>query len=337
MDFNAARVETIHGLRRGLRVLKFLQSQPIASLHEIYIATRISKPSLLRVLNTLMAEGWVSRRLADGRYRLNASGGVVRKGDRYDRVAEAAAPVLFRLCEKVKWPSVLFVPAADYMEGRETSRPLNPFVVRTVQGSIIRARISWLMTGTGRDYLAWCPEKERERILQRLRKSDKPCYRLARDPKRLARILGETRRRGYGVRDPGSVGGRYGDPPQDDGLAGIAMALRDGPRVHGAINILWIKTAFTVDEFATRHLADLQAAALEIVSSLRYPDRGFIQQPPTSSRSRRSPRAAIVRPKTSSRSRPRVQRDCSPASSEGRELGSHPFVMTRHTNKRTWL
>src|ERR1700752_2685679 len=103
------RVETIQGLQRGLRVLKFLQSQPIASLHEIFIATRISKPSLMRVLNTLEGERLVSRRLADGRYRLNASGGVARKRDRYDRVAEAAAPVLFRLCEKVKWPSDLCV------------------------------------------------------------------------------------------------------------------------------------------------------------------------------------------------------------------------------------
>lgn len=263
------RVEKIQGLQRGLRVLKFLQSQPIASLHEIFIATRVSKPSLVRVLNTLEGEGLVSRRLADGRYRLNASGGVVRRHDRYDPVAEAAAPVLFRLCQKVKWPSDLFVPAGDYMEGRETSRPLSPFVVRTVQGSIIGARISWLMTGTGRDYLAWCPENERDRILHRLRRSDKPCDRLARDPKRLARILAETRRRGYGIRDPGFVGGRYGDPPQDDGLMGIAMALRDGPRVYGAINIIWIKTAFTVDEFATRHLADLQAAAREIIHALR--------------------------------------------------------------------
>jgi IclR family mhp operon transcriptional activator len=41
-------------------------------------------------------------------------------------------------------------------------------------------------------------------------------------------------------------------------------------RVHGSINILWIRTAFTVEEFAARHLADLQAAAAEIVESLRH-------------------------------------------------------------------
>ena len=62
------------------------------------------------------------------------------------------------------------------------------------------------MTGVGRAYLAWCPEKEREEILQRLRKSDNPQDRLARDPKRLERILSETRRGGYATRDPSFIG-----------------------------------------------------------------------------------------------------------------------------------
>jgi IclR family mhp operon transcriptional activator len=35
------------------------------------------------------------------------------------------------------------------------------------------------------------------------------------------------------------------------------------------MNILWIRKAFTVEEFAAQHLADLQDAAREIVSSLQ--------------------------------------------------------------------
>jgi IclR family mhp operon transcriptional activator len=121
----------------------------------------------------------------------------------------------------------------------------------------------------GRAYLAFCPEQERNDILQLLRSSDKPKDRLARDPKRLDRILAETRARGYGTRDPIFTGGNFGIPPFDDGLAAIAVPLLDRTRVHGSINILWVKAAFTIEEFANRHLADLQAAAAEIVDSLR--------------------------------------------------------------------
>jgi hypothetical protein len=45
--------------------------------------------------------------------------------------------------------------------------------------------------------------------------------------------------------------------------------LLDRTRVHGSINILWIKTAVTVKDFAAQHLTDLQAAAREIVAAIR--------------------------------------------------------------------
>lgn len=99
-ELKVSKVETIRGLDRGLQVLKFLHSVPISSLHDIHRATAISKPSLLRILNTLERAGVVARRLADGRYRLSAFTEVARKRDRYDRVAEAAAPVLARLCQR---------------------------------------------------------------------------------------------------------------------------------------------------------------------------------------------------------------------------------------------
>jgi len=182
------KAETIKGLERGLRVLQALQAQPISSLHDLHMSTRISKPSLLRILNTLQQAGLISRRLADGYYRI-----------------------------------------------------------------------------------AFCPEQERQDILARLRRSENPDDRLARDPKRLDRIRAETRQRGYGTRDPTFTGWQHGNPPRDDGLAAITVPLLDRGRVHGAINILWLKNAFTVEQFATMHLADLRTAANEIVSSLQTP------------------------------------------------------------------
>lgn len=263
-----ARAETIRGLERGLQVLQALQAIPISSLHDIHLATSISKPSLLRILHTLEQFGMVSRRLADGHYRISSFTRTAGKRDRYDRVAEAAAPVLDRLCQKVSWPSDLFVPAGDHMERRETSRAQSPYVSHPSYMIRIGGPVNWLMTGVGRAYLAFCPDREREEILQRLRKSDQPEDQLAHDRKLVDKVLAETRGKGYGTRSPGFVGGYYGNP-QDDGLAGIAVPLLDRGRVYGSINILWIRTAMTTEQCATRHLSDLKAAADEIVRSLR--------------------------------------------------------------------
>jgi IclR family mhp operon transcriptional activator len=263
--------QTIKGLERGLQVLQFLQSNPISSLHEVHTSTKISKPSLLRILHTLERSGLVSRRLGDGRYRVSANlTRMARRRAGYDRIAEAAAPVLDRLCQQISWPSDLLVPAGDHMEIVETSQTHSPFLIKV---SGIGQPVNWLLSAVGRVYLAFCADKEREAILQRLRKSDKPEDRLAHDPKRLDLVLTETRSRGYGTRDPAFGGGAYGNPPVDDGLAAIAIPLLDRTRVHGSVNILWIKTAFTIEEFAERHLADLRAAAAEIVDSLRASTR----------------------------------------------------------------
>jgi len=261
-----AKSSTIRGLERGLQVLTALDATPIATLHDLHDLTGIPKPSLLRILNTLEQAGLVSRRLGDGRYRISVNlAFTARKRDRYERLAEAAAPVLDRLCQRLSWPSDLVVPAGDHLENRETSRTQSPYVI---QRDRVGHRINWLLSAVGRAYLAFCPDKERQKILAAVRKSDQPEDRLARDPKRLERILAETRARGYGTREAGFLGGYYGRAPYDDGLAAIAVPILDGKRVHGALNLLWTRQAFTVEEFAARHLADLHAAVEEIVNSL---------------------------------------------------------------------
>ena len=115
-ETDMAKTETIRGLERGLRVLQFLQTHPIASLSQLHAGTKFSKPSLLRILRTLERNGLVARRLGDGCYRLGARHTyLVPRRARYDRVAEAAAPVLDHLCRRIScatrsggkacWPS----------------------------------------------------------------------------------------------------------------------------------------------------------------------------------------------------------------------------------------
>lgn len=257
----------ISSLERGLRVLQALQMRPDSSLHELYGLTSISKPSLLRILHTLSRSGVITRRLGDGRYRIGATlSHAPSRREHRDRIAEAGAPVLERLCQRVSWPSDLMVPAGDHMEICETNRARSPFLL---QQERIGLPVAWLRSATGTAYLAYCSARERQRVVDLLRVSTRPEDRLAREPARLNAILGEVRARGYGIRDPQHTGGYYGGPPHSDGLFAISVPLRDGPRVLGAINILWLKNASSIEVFAARHLGELQDAADEIVRSVR--------------------------------------------------------------------
>ena len=187
-----------------------------------------------------------------------------RKRDRYDRVAEAAAPVLDRLCQKVSRPSDLMVPAGDHVEIRESSRVRTPFSIYFMHDRI-GTPVNWTLSAVGRAYLAFFFDKGRDRILALLRKSELPEDRLARDPKRLERILTETRMNGYGTRDPTFGGGAYGRQAPD-GLAGIAVPLLDKGRVHGVANIIWAKAACTIDDMD-------QASQVSFLSVLKIPLR----------------------------------------------------------------
>jgi IclR family mhp operon transcriptional activator len=255
----------IRGLERGLRVFKILQQSAALTLADLHDATGLPKPTLKRILSTLESAGMVHRGIDDRRYRISARlTRIKRKADPSDRVAEAAAPVLDRLCRKIVWPSDLAVPAGDHMEIRETSRTLSPFVFNSAR---IGYRINWLLTALGRVYLAHCPADERERIVAQLRRSKNPQDKLAHQPERLEAVLAETRSRGYGLRDPNFFGG-YNDDLFDDQLQGIAVPVIEDGKVHGCINILWIRRALAVDDMIRQHLADLKAAAAEISSRL---------------------------------------------------------------------
>src|SRR5262249_61203295 len=157
-----------------------------------------------------------------------------------DRLAEAAAPVMDRLCRRVSWPSDLMVPAGDHMEIAETNRTRSPFLL---QQERVGLAVNWLMSAVGRAYLAFCPSREKQRIVEILRTSSKPEDRLAREPDRLNAILAETRGRRYGTRDPAHPGGYYGGPPHADGLLAIAVPLRGGGPGLGAIHICCVGPA----------------------------------------------------------------------------------------------
>jgi IclR family transcriptional regulator, mhp operon transcriptional activator len=106
------------------------------------------------------------------------------------------------------------VPAGDHLEIRESSRVRTPFETCFLQDRI--TPVNWMLSAVGRAYLAYCPKPECQKLLALLRRSDKPENRLARDTRRVDRILAEARAKGYGTRDPSFVGGAYGRQAPED-------------------------------------------------------------------------------------------------------------------------
>jgi IclR family mhp operon transcriptional activator len=143
------------------------------------------------------------------------------------------------------------------MEVLETNSPRSYF--DDIPLGPIGFRANMLRSASGRAYLAFCPDSEREAVLQRLREKGQPGYEKAHDAKWVQRIVETTRLRGYSLRDPDFGGHFYKTREEiDDARQTIAMPIRVNGHVLGCINLTWKKTLMTVTQVVKRHLVTLR-------------------------------------------------------------------------------
>ncbi len=253
------KVKTITSLSRGLDVLRALQAMRAASLHDLHRTTGFAKSTLTRILHTLHKHGMVWQRMVDGAYLPSHSLQQRAQLDDADWLVEIASPVLENLCRNVSWPSVLTIPRLEYVEVIETNRPKAYF--DDIPLGPIGFRANMLRSASGRAYLAFCPEREYEAVLNRLRLRNQPGDEQAHDAAGMRSIVEATRARGFSVRDP-DFGGHFSKLrcDADDRRNSIAMPIRVNGHVLGCINLTWKAQTTTLGEVVKRHLGALSDA-----------------------------------------------------------------------------
>jgi len=253
------KVKPIRGLARGLQVLSALQEMRAGSLHDLNRATKIPKSTLTRIVLTLYQEKMIWQRMADGAYLPSHSLQERAQLDNADWLVEIASPVLESLCQKVRWPSVLTIPRLDYVEVLETNNLLSYF--DDIPLGPVGFRANTLRSASGRAYLAFCPDAEREAVLQRLRERGQPGNERAHDDAYIKQMVKTTRLRGYSVRDV-DFGGHYDKTRSDfnDERNSIAMPIRLNEQVLGCVNLTWKSKLMTVTQIVQKHLASLRKA-----------------------------------------------------------------------------
>jgi len=250
-------VKTIRALSRGLDVMRTLEREGAATLHELAQRTRLPKPTLMRVLQTLEGEGYVRRGIGDRLYRHNVRGIRPPEGGWKAVLTEVAAPILDRLCNTVLWPSDLGIYEDGVIHVQETTRRLSPFLLNR---DVLRADIHVLPSAMGRAVLAWSGAAQREAILARLARSRRAPDRPARDRGAMEALIEETRTRGYASRMPGY----YISHRREADVSAIAKPILLRGEAIGAVNLAWVSGAMGEHDFVARYLAPLATAASRI-------------------------------------------------------------------------
>lgn len=252
-----AMVKNIAALARGLVVIETLQESGPISLVELQNRTGLAKATLLRILRTLVEQGWVFRGLGDSRYRLRAELRIrSRPPGEHEHLIERAGPVLERLQQQTGWPSSIAVRDQYRMHILEsTSRALS----LQLNYRVIGFRVHFPCSALGRAYLAYCPDSEREELLSALARSSDPRDRIVTAPDWIAQTLREVRERGYGTRMARYWLSPY-SPPEPLNAIAIPITLPDG-KVLAALNLVWLAGAASTDTIVRDYLSCLREAA----------------------------------------------------------------------------
>ena len=246
----------IQPVTRALDVLEALNKRDATSLNVLHQETGYPKSSLVRVLDALIAAGYVEQIARRTGYRttarvLNLAGGFSER----DRVVDVAEPLMREFTSRHRWPVTLATYAGQSMRLRFTTTKDSPLSPDRPRGT---ASFPMLDSALGRAYLAFCQKGERALILKVLAASSAPHLRPARDPEPLERLFATIRRNGYAVTGP--IAG-------DRGL-GLALPLVKKRQVLASITMRIYRSSMSEAEAARRYLPALQELAGDIVRAL---------------------------------------------------------------------
>lgn len=220
----------VQSVRRALDVLATLNRLQIASIGNLHDAIGLPKPTIVRMLDTLISEGYVIRDNLCGGYRLTHKVRALDAG--YDGIAEileASRHFSVELTEKIKWPVGIGVLDGNAMAVRFWTGPISPWVHAS---TLLGRRPNLYTSAMGRAWIAFCPEDEREALIQRFRTVSGRFN--AEEEAQYRSLLDRIRADGYAHRAPNT------EPLRN---TTVAMPMRYDGRVLASITVSFFTSA----------------------------------------------------------------------------------------------
>ncbi|ERF81975.1 DNA-binding transcriptional regulator [Bradyrhizobium viridifuturi] len=243
----------VRAFKRGLDVLTEVNRSGGVRAADVARALDLPRPTVYRLLETLEELGYIARSASDDRYRVTRLASSL--GDGYNPsvvICQAAAPYLNELSKTLVWPVDLSTYENAAMVVQETTHSRSPM---SIDRGMIGKRLPILRTSAGRAYLAASAERERNLIVNHLRRIDEADDRPFLGGDWLERMIAETRERGYGVRNEGEYNPK---------TASIAVPIVRDEAVFGCISIIWIRSALSLEDAVSQFVMPMRQAAAAI-------------------------------------------------------------------------
>jgi IclR family mhp operon transcriptional activator len=236
----------IEPVRRSFLLLEALSHRRTSTLPVLTGETGLPRPTVVRLLHTLIALGYAARVSRQQGYRLTDRVLGLAESIRFvDHLVDAAMPHMRRFTEEHGWPLYLATLSQGAIIIRHSTAPESPMAF---EGAGLNLRRPVLISALGRAWLAFCPDEERRAILRDIGGVT------PRQETALDGVLARVRRDGYA----------FTQPPRPTRLHGMAVAIRRGPRVLGSLSMRFPRSAMSEPEVGQRFGKRLQALARAI-------------------------------------------------------------------------
>jgi IclR family mhp operon transcriptional activator len=240
-----------------LALLKELNRQRNTTVEQLHRATGLPKPTIMRLLGTLVEAGLVRKGERGIGYHVTADVLTLSSGFQGGPlVAEAGRSWAIKLTQRLRWPAAIAVPDAGRIAisySTAAMSAVSPF------HATIGVRFSLVTRGLGRAYLAWCPAAERRILLSLLAASTDPEDRPPNLQQVVRAIVATTRRQGYALRDP---------QVEPRSSCTVAVPIMLGESVAGTIGFSYFRSAVSARALTEELVPALKQASREITASM---------------------------------------------------------------------
>ncbi|MEJ8573000.1 IclR family transcriptional regulator domain-containing protein [Microbaculum marinum] len=260
-DLSRRSYPPVESVCRALEILNAVNKLRIASINGLYEETKFPKSTIVRMLETLMSEGYVARDNMCGGYRVTSRVRELSSGyEGISRIIEVARPLAIDLTRRTKWPVAIGVMDGDEIAIQFWTGAISPWNT----DSILGLRPDMEHSAMGRTYLAFCPAAERERHLARFRADPERNFDDSAE-RRFRLLLEQVRSEGYAQRDPRTWPYRR---------TTFCMPIREGDTVHAMISTSYFTTAIPKHKLAEQIIEPLRCTTTKIEEAFAFMNSG---------------------------------------------------------------
>ncbi|MDE0929165.1 MAG: helix-turn-helix domain-containing protein [Halioglobus sp.] len=246
--------DVIEPIARALSIMSAMNQHRLSTISDLHRVTGLPKPTVHRILATLISCGYVGKDIDRSVYMLTDQ--VLSLSSGYGKEAwllQVGTPVARRITQEVKWPVAIGIFDYNTIVVQYSTRPYSEFVM---QGSTVNKRFNLFKTAMGQAYLGFCEETQLQIILQALRDEEFQEDCILESDSKIKRYIAEVKDRGYGLRV-----GKRGESTH------MAIPIKSDHQVIGVIGLSVFSSCFN-DTVAKEYLALLRKSAGEIVDSM---------------------------------------------------------------------